>query len=32
MELISEDPLCKYEKLSVEAWYNCNDTNSGSDP
>ncbi|KAK0375617.1 hypothetical protein CLIM01_07032 [Colletotrichum limetticola] len=32
MELISEDPLCKYKKLSVEAWYNCNDTNSGSDP
>ncbi|KAK1453620.1 hypothetical protein CMEL01_05279 [Colletotrichum melonis] len=32
MELISEDPLCKYEKLSVEAWYNCNDANSGSDP
>ncbi|KAK1538075.1 hypothetical protein CPAR01_08188 [Colletotrichum paranaense] len=22
MELISEDPLCKYEKLSVETWYN----------
>ncbi|KAF4779601.1 hypothetical protein HER10_EVM0005306 [Colletotrichum scovillei] len=32
MQLISEDPLCKYEKLSVEAWYNCNDANGGSDP
>ncbi|KXH69543.1 hypothetical protein CSAL01_09212 [Colletotrichum salicis] len=32
MELISEDPLCKYEKLSVAAWYNCNDANGGSDP
>ncbi|KAF9878262.1 hypothetical protein CkaCkLH20_04300 [Colletotrichum karsti] len=32
MELISENPLCKYEKLSVTAWHNCNDFNGGSDP
>ncbi|WYZ33951.1 hypothetical protein EsH8_I_000227 [Colletotrichum jinshuiense] len=30
--LVSEKPLCKYEKLSVKAWYNCNDMNGGSDP
>ncbi|KAF4433034.1 hypothetical protein CGGC5_v000243 [Colletotrichum fructicola Nara gc5] len=32
LELISENPLCKYEKLSVAAWHNCNDFNGGKDP
>ncbi|KAM5385216.1 hypothetical protein ACJZ2D_001177 [Fusarium nematophilum] len=32
LKLVSERPLCKYEKLSVEAWYNCNDFNGGEDP
>ncbi|KAF5005245.1 hypothetical protein FDECE_8303 [Fusarium decemcellulare] len=32
LDLISERPLCKYEPLSVQAWYNCNDYNGGKDP
>lgn len=32
LKLVSERPLCKYEKLSVTPWHNCNDYNGGKDP